>query len=77
MPIQPGQINEGGHLDNVQLLDLVSQARTRFFADPESAEALIEVGESPVSSEFEPIEQASFAVLGSVLLNLDEAITNG
>ncbi len=32
MPIQPGQINEGGHLDNVQLLDLVSQARTRFLA---------------------------------------------
>ena len=59
------------------MLDLLRQARTRFFADPESAEALIEVGESPVSSEFEPIEQASFAVLGSVLLNLDEAITNG
>ncbi|PRD66649.1 acyl-CoA thioesterase [Malikia granosa] len=31
MPIQPGQINEGGHLDNVQLLGLVSEARTRFF----------------------------------------------
>ena len=32
MPIQPDQINEGGHLDNVQLLGLVSVARTRFFA---------------------------------------------
>lgn len=32
MPIRPDQINEGNHLDNVQLLDLVSQARTRFFA---------------------------------------------
>ena len=32
MPIEPGQINEGGHLDNVQLLALVSVARTRFFA---------------------------------------------
>ena len=31
MPIEPGQINEGGHLDNVQLLALVSVARTRFF----------------------------------------------
>ena len=31
MPIEPGQINEGGHLDNVQLLGLVSEARTRFF----------------------------------------------
>ncbi len=32
MPIQASQINDGGHLDNVQLLGLVSVARTRFFA---------------------------------------------
>jgi hypothetical protein len=57
--------------------DLLRRARTRFFTDAESATALLSVGESPASESFDPVEQASFAVLGSVLLNLDEAISNG
>jgi len=32
LPIYYAHINEGGHLDNVQLLNLVAEARTRFFA---------------------------------------------
>ena len=30
-PLHASHINEGGHLDNVQLLGLVAEARTRFF----------------------------------------------
>lgn len=32
LQIYASHINEGGHLDNVQLLTLVAEARTRFFA---------------------------------------------
>lgn len=32
LQIYASHINEGGHLDNVQLLSLVAEARTRFFA---------------------------------------------
>ncbi|MEY3023435.1 MAG: hypothetical protein RJA16_261 [Planctomycetota bacterium] len=63
--------------ERAAMQDLLRRARTRFFTDAESATALLSVGESPASESFDPVEQASFAVLGSVLLNLDEAISNG
>ena len=32
IPIYISHVNQGGHLDNAQLLTLVSEARVRFFA---------------------------------------------
>ena len=63
--------------ERAAMQDLLRRARTQFFTDPDAAKALVEVGESPVSDAFDPVEQAAFAVLGSVLLNLDEAISKG
>ena len=57
--------------------DVLRRARSAYFTDPEAAEALLEVGATPASDAFEATEQAAFAVLGSVLLNLDEAISKG
>jgi hypothetical protein len=57
--------------------EVLRRARATYFTDPDSAEALLEIGASPASDAFEATEQAAFAVLGSVLLNLDEAISKG
>ncbi|MFZ9691147.1 MAG: PSD1 and planctomycete cytochrome C domain-containing protein [Phycisphaerales bacterium] len=63
--------------ERASMQDLLRRVRTRFFTDPEAARALLSVGERPGSEAFDPVEQASYAVLGSVLLNLDEAISKG
>jgi len=56
---------------------LLDEARARFAAEPRAAVELLDVGESPIVFDADPREQAAFTVIGSVLLNLDEAITKG
>jgi len=48
-----------------------------FRTDPERAEALLKVGESPVAEGLDRIRLASLATVASVILNLDEAVTKG
>ena len=49
--------------------------RQRFLAEPESANQLLAVGESPVHPELKPAEHAAWTLVCSTVLNLDEAVT--
>lgn len=56
---------------NNQLANL----RDQYKANTEAAQQLIAVGEAPATNALDPIEQAAFAGLCSLILNLDETIT--
>jgi hypothetical protein len=60
-------------------LTLLSQAfeghRKRFASDPEAAEELLSVGESPRNRELNPIDHAALAVVANLIMNLDEFVT--
>jgi len=49
--------------------------RRHYSEQPEAARALIHVGESPVGSQMDPIELASWTILANTALNLDEVLT--
>ncbi len=49
--------------------------REQYAARPEEAAQLVAVGEAPVNTTFDVVEQAAFAGLSSLLLNLDESLT--
>ncbi len=49
----------------------------RFQQDPEAADKLISVGESPRPADVDLAELAAWTAVGNVLLNLDETITKG
>src|SRR5262249_7298784 len=57
------------------MIDVLRSAAERFRKEPAAAEKLIKVGRSPRDAKLDPIELASWAVVSSVLLNLDEAIS--
>jgi hypothetical protein len=57
--------------------DLYRQQLARFGRDKEAAEKLLKVGESPRNEKLDQTELAAWALVGSVILNLDEAITKG
>jgi hypothetical protein len=58
------------------LAQLLDDQLGRFRADRSSANELIAVGESPAPSKIDPADLAAWTTVTSVLLNLDEAITN-
>jgi len=49
--------------------------RAEYRRDPAAAKALLAVGESPSDSSFDPVEQAAWTMLASLVLNLDEAVS--
>jgi hypothetical protein len=51
--------------------------RARYAAAPDDAKQLIEVGESPVPSELDPVELATWTMIASSILNLDSVLTRG
>jgi hypothetical protein len=57
------------------LLGALERSRREFAADPAAAGRLLAVGESPRDAALDPIEHAALAAVGSVILNLDEALT--
>ena len=57
------------------LLERLNQLRMQYRNTPEDAAKIIAVGEAPINESFDKIEQAAFAGLSSLLLNLDETIT--
>ena len=57
------------------LLGALERSRREFAADPAAAGRLLAVGESPRDPALDPIEHAALAAVGSVILNLDEALT--
>lgn len=57
------------------LLKVLAQRRETFRSQPDRAASLQSVGEGARDASVDPIEAASFAEVGRVLLNLHEAIT--
>ncbi len=57
------------------LLRGLKRYRQAFAADPPTATQLLGVGESPRDAGRDPVEHASWTVLCSLILNLDEALT--
>lgn len=54
---------------------LLEKQFARYQQQPEAAEKLLKVGESPRSSEFSISELAAWTILAGTILNLDEAVT--
>jgi hypothetical protein len=61
--------------ESAVLLETLAAQRARYGADAEAARKLVAVGESPVPTDLPPAELAAFAVVGNLLLNLDEVVT--
>ncbi len=57
------------------LLDNVTAQREFFVADPQAAEKLLDVGDSPSDKQFPPQELAAYTMLANLLFNLDEFVT--
>jgi hypothetical protein len=56
------------------LRDLYTRQKTRFASDRDAAGKLIGVGMSPRGRELDPVELATWTVVGQALLNLDEVV---
>lgn len=50
--------------------------KAMYTADPRAAEALLKVGESPRDTRLDPIEHAAMTGVCTLILNLDETLTN-
>jgi hypothetical protein len=57
------------------LQENLAAQRARYDANPEAAEKLLAVGESPVPSDVPAPELAAYTMVANLLLNLDEALT--
>lgn len=57
------------------LTQLLSEQRAHFSDHPQEAAELLQVGDAPVSKEFEPAELAAWSVTAKALLNFDETCT--
>ncbi len=63
--------------EKAELLAALEELRATYAAAPDAAGALLEVGEIPRDPSLDTAEHAAWTVFGSLLLNLDEAITKG
>ncbi|MCZ6675563.1 MAG: DUF1553 domain-containing protein, partial [Verrucomicrobia bacterium] len=61
--------------EQVLLENAYRDYRDLYAEDPESAEKLIQVGESKLAENLRPIELAAATTLANMLLNLDEVVT--
>ena len=57
------------------LAELLGEEASRFNANPEAAQSLLETGSHPVDPELDRVKTASLAVLANTLLNHDELYT--
>ncbi len=57
------------------LLDTLEKYRAKYRKDPEAAQKIISVGESPVNSKLNKTELAAYTMVANLLLNLDETVT--
>jgi mono/diheme cytochrome c family protein len=60
--------------ETAALRDLYAKQKARFAADRDAARKLIGVGMSPRGRELDPVELATWTVVGQALLNLDEVV---
>ena len=59
------------------VLDLYREQHAAFSHDPDGARGLLGVGDGTHPDHLDRTELAAWAVVASVLLNLDEAMTKG
>ncbi|MCH7685767.1 MAG: DUF1553 domain-containing protein, partial [Planctomycetes bacterium] len=59
------------------LVELFNEQLRQYQSNPEQAEKLLAVGDSPVDESLDRAELAAWTIVASVLLNLDETITRG
>jgi hypothetical protein len=52
----------------------LSELKDHYAADKEDAEALLKVGESPVTVKTEPVQLAAYTMVVNQLMNLDEVL---
>ncbi|OWK43093.1 PSD1 and planctomycete cytochrome C domain-containing protein [Fimbriiglobus ruber] len=57
------------------LLAGLKRLRSQYAADPAAAKKLLAVGESKRDEKLDPVDQAAFTALCTIILNLDEALT--
>ena len=57
------------------LSERLKQLQADFAANPDDAKSLLSVGQSPTDATIDPAEQAAYAVVCSILLNLDETLS--
>ncbi|MEL6105722.1 MAG: DUF1553 domain-containing protein [Planctomycetota bacterium] len=57
------------------LQEILQTALTRYGADVDAAEKLLDVGDSPRDNSLDPSTHAAWTILASSLLNLDETLT--
>ncbi len=60
-----------------RLVDAFEHERAVFEGQPERAEALLAVGESPRDTSLDPADHAALTLVCSIILNLDAALTKG
>src|SRR5690606_21287101 len=56
------------------LQDVLEDLRAHYEKAVEDAKALIEVGESPVDPELEPVQLAAYTMIANQMFNLDEVL---
>jgi hypothetical protein len=64
-----------GPQESAVLMETLAAQRARYGADAQAARKLVAVGESPVPTDLPAAELAAYAVVGNLLLNLDEVVT--
>ncbi len=57
------------------LLGRLQILHDQFASDPDAAERLLAIGESPRNQQLDPLDHAAWAALCSLILNLDETLT--
>ena len=57
------------------IAQLLDAERARFQKSPIDAERVIAVGEYPVTYDIDPVEQAAWTQIATLLLNLSEVLT--
>jgi hypothetical protein len=63
-----------GDAEQAVLTNSLARLRREFGADPQSAAALLVVGEAPRDESLDPVEHAAWAALCNALFNLDETL---
>jgi hypothetical protein len=56
------------------LLATEKKLKAKYGTNPEAASALIKVGQLPPASDIPPQEQATWTMIASIFLNLDESL---
>jgi hypothetical protein len=63
--------------ERAELGGFLAEQREAFRREPAKAEALLKLGESPRDTTLDAVDHASWTMVGSLLLNLDETINTG